>query len=418
MSKAIPCGRQAESPSHPRELAGPDPAAERLPVGVYAHFPWCQSKCLYCDFTSFASTDVPNHEFTEAILSELEARASKLGQRRKLGSVYIGGGTPSLWKPASLARVLGRIVELFGVREGVETTLECNPTGLTQRTLEQLLGAGVTRLSLGVQSLDPERLRWLGRQHGPDEASSAVARAVSAGFSHVSADLLFGLPGQPVAEVVGHARQLVDLGIDHLSAYELTFHPSTPLGRWAMSHATSLAPDAVVARTYAALERAMAHAGFEHYEISNYARPGCRSIHNLGYWLGRDYIGLGPGACGTVTLQQTVRYRNTPSWDAYRLTDWTVANLDFSGPGQPQIEREVLDVTCRLRERLMLGLRLDRGVDVSEVAAELGVDAWTPEWNASVRQLTSQGALELTGSRLRIPRRRWLVADAIIAQLV
>jgi len=359
---------------------------------------------------------VPHQDFAEAVLAELQARARSLQGPRELSSVYIGGGTPSLWDPLAVGSVLSAVKAALNGR-AVEATLECNPSGLTQTRLEGLLASGINRLSIGVQSLRGDRLRWLGRTHGPREAAQAVQLAVRVGFHHVSADLLFGLPGQPVCEVVADARCLVDLGVDHLSAYELTLEKTTPLGRWAKRAPHETAGENAVLRTYAALERAMKEAGLEHYEVSNYARPGCRSIHNVGYWRGQDYVGLGPGACGTLSCESTVRYRNTASWEVYRSTGWRSSDLARAGPDLPQVEREVLDPECRFRERLMLGLRLKEGIDVSAAATELGVVAWTPERRAALERWLARGGLCWQGRQLCIPHNSWRIADAIIADV-
>ncbi len=390
-------------------------------LGVYVHFPWCLQKCPYCDFLSVPAErrEIPQAAYTNAVLSELEVRAAALGDYR-LNSVFFGGGTPSLWEPAELGRVLAAVLRAPGARaEDVEITVECNPSSLDYERARALREQGVNRLSIGVQSLDERRLAFLGRLHDGPGALRAVSDAVRAGFTRVSADLIFGVAGQTPAEAEHEASVLAELGITHLSAYALTIEPGTRFGELSRAGKLPLLEDALVAGSFEAVEATLARFGFEHYEISNYAKPGARALHNLGYWRGDDYLGLGTGAWGTWrTPDGRVRYRNTPSPERY-MSGWqTRSTLDFSSKNELTSELEPIQGDVAVREQLMLGLRLAEGVDLEQIRTRTGAAVRTPEREKSIARLVARGLLELDGELLRIPPRRWLLADGIIADVI
>ncbi len=286
------------------------------PIGVYVHFPFCLKKCPYCDFVSFARAReaIDHRGYADAVLAELTRRGSALRGKR-LATIFFGGGTPSLWEPAELGRVLRAILAAADAREDdVEITVECNPTSLDEARARAFRDEGVGRLSVGVQGLDAERLAFLGRLHDPDGGLEAVHAAIRAGVPRVSADLIYGVatgpeppsPADSAAEVVRVART----GVTHLSAYSLTIEPGTQFGELARRGRLPIAPDDAVADGFFAVEAALTAEGFVHYEISNYARPGAEARHNLGYWRGVDYLGLGCAAFGTLSTGDgsAVRY--------------------------------------------------------------------------------------------------------------
>lgn len=403
------------------KTATPRAAGAATRRGVYVHFPWCLAKCPYCDFLSVptARNDIPHAGYAEAVLDEL-ARRTELLEARAPSSVFFGGGTPSLWQPRELGRVLSAIAPR-GATPELEVTVECNPSSLDERRAGELRDVGVNRLSIGVQSLDDERLRFLGRLHDRAGGLRAVRAATAARFESVSADLIFGVAGQTPEAAADEVRTIADLGVTHLSAYALTIEPGTQFGALAKQRRLPLLDEARVAESFTAVDEALTRAGFEHYEISNFARDGRRSRHNLGYWLGEEYLGLGTGAWGTVSVgERRVRYRNTQSPARYldaRAT-WRATDPFTSDPdGLVPIVEELAPNTL-LSERILLGLRLAEGLDLTRAGAELGIEPWTAERTRAVDRMLARGRLVRDGDRLRIPTDRWLLADGTIAEVM
>lgn len=393
------------------------------PITAYIHFPWCLKKCPYCDFVSFAKArDAIDHRgYADAVLAELERRAADL-RGRELRSVFFGGGTPSLWEPAELGRVLAAVVATAGrAADDLEVTVECNPSSLDEARARDLVAAGVNRLSVGVQGLDAERLRFLGRLHEPEGGLAALGAAIRAGVPRVSGDLIYavatGTPERPVdqdaEDAAAEARAVARTGVGHVSAYNLTIEPGTQFGELARRGRLPLAGEDAGADAFLAVEAALEAEGFVHYEISNYARPGEESRHNLGYWTGLDYLGLGCAAVGTVSRAggEALRYRNQKTPERY------MAAARGGGPLPLEESEEPLDPETRLRERIMLGLRLRGGLDLEGAAGALGVPAWTPERRRAAERAARAGRLEVHGGRLSIPSRAWLHADGIAASL-
>jgi putative oxygen-independent coproporphyrinogen III oxidase len=389
----------------------------RPELGVYVHFPWCLQKCPYCDFFSLATerAAIPHAAYADAVLCELERRAAEL-PGHALGSVFFGGGTPSLWEPRELGRVLAGIRAAFP-GGAPEVTAECNPSSFDRARADGLRAAGVNRVSLGVQGLERGRLEFLGRLHDGAGALGALQIAVTSGFERVSADLIFGVAGQRPEEARDEARRIAELGPTHVSAYALTIEPGTRFGSLARAGKLPLLEDDLVARSFDAVHEALSQAGFEHYEISNYARAGHYARHNLAVWRGRPYLGLGAGAWGTVrTTAGLVRYRNAPATDRYANSVgsaalWTVSPLVS--------DSERIEPDTALRERILLGLRLAEGLDLAAAARESGVEhAFSPERERAAQKLIANGRLERHGERLRIPAAAWLFADAVVRELL
>jgi putative oxygen-independent coproporphyrinogen III oxidase len=405
------------------------PTATAPSASVYVHFPWCLAKCPYCDFVSYVPPDVTPERrpsidhggYADAILRELDARAPRF-KGRPIDSVFFGGGTPSLWDAAELGRVLGAIRERLRVGPTLEVTVECNPTSLGESNARALAAVGVNRLSIGVQSLDAERLRFLGRLHDPDGARGALAAALRSG-PRVSGDLIFGLPGQSPDDARAEATALVDLGLSHVSCYQLTIESGTRFGELARRGRLPLAEDGVVAESFLAIDEALGARGLRHYEISNYARPGEEARHNLAYWRGDEYLGLGCGAVGFVRADtglpaHGVRWRNAVRPEEYVDATRDIArDTFFETPSRISPAIEALGAVDLLRERIMLGLRLESGFDLDAAARSLGIDAWTPERQRAVHWLEERGRLVRDGARLAIPRAAWLWADDTCARL-
>jgi oxygen-independent coproporphyrinogen-3 oxidase len=383
-------------------------------IGVYVHFPWCISKCPYCDFVVYAAPReaIEHRRYADAIIRELSMRAADRAGH-ELETVFFGGGTPSLWEPREVGRVLAAIKSAFapGGAE-VEVSLESDPSSLDGDCARAIADAGVNRLSIGVQSLDDERLRFLGRIHTAADARMAVRAAVRAGGLRISTDVMYAVAGETPEVAAAEARALAELGATHVSAYSLTIEAGTPFGRLARTGKLPLADDGVMAASFFAIDEALEAAGLEHYEISNYAVPGEQARHNVGYWLGRDYVGLGCGAYGTLSETDgfATRYRNHPNPSAY-----LAAILEDAASPSADVER--LDPATRLRERIMLGLRTTAGIDVEAAAAELGTDPYPGARRAAVDRLVSNGRLTWRGSRLEVPREARIWVDDIAARL-
>lgn len=399
-------------------VVSPKPSA-----GIYIHFPWCLAKCPYCDFLSLAEPEpekIPQVAYTEAVVHELEARAEIL-RDTPIHSVFFGGGTPSLWDPRHVATVLDTLRDNYCVMADAEITLEANPTSFDERKGTALLAAGVNRLSLGIQALSDERLEFLGRLHRTGGALSALDSAKQAGFSNFSADLIHGVYRQSPEAAVEDVERVVSRGPSHVSAYMLTIEPGTAFGALHRKGKLPLLDEALVAQSFEAVHGALANLGFEHYEVSNFARPGRTSRHNLGYWRGEPYLGIGLGAYGTLPAQgpsaTTVRYRNTAQVERYMETQtWPLPSVELAGAYQPYHQVEELDLGTQLSERLMLGLRLSEGLSTTDLGQEFG-DEWVKR-KPSITKLCQRGQLEETAGRLRIPHSQWLFADGILAELV
>jgi len=391
---------------------------------VYVHFPWCLGKCPYCDFFSVGTSNpdsIPHRAYAAQIEAELAARSARMG-KWKLRSIYVGGGTPSLWHGEGTTRVISSILAHFGVGENrPEITIECNPSSFDSRSAQAILRAGFNRISLGVQSLGDASLRFLGRLHDAKGARRALADALASGATRVSADYMFGLPDRTLRDEWEEIREIAELGVGHLSAYALTVEENTRFGELKRRGSLPLAAEDRVADTYLAIHEGLTRLGYDHYEISNYALNGERSEHNLGYWRGRDYLGLGAGAVGTVTVDgRRIRYRNFQSSKRYLAIPFADAHLDpFLPPCRgPLAELEQISNGVAFAERLLLGLRTSEGVDIDNAAAELGVTAFTEQRSRALRQLVNSGRLHQDGSRLWIDGRAWLFADHTIASLL
>lgn len=399
-------------------------------AGVYVHFPWCLAKCPYCDFVSFASDreDIDHVAYSDAILRELEARAP-LMNGKTIETIFFGGGTPSLWAAEELGRTLAGIRKTLTCASDVEITVECNPTSLDRDKAQALVDQGVNRFSIGVQGLDEARLKFLGRKHDPAGAIRAVKEALevaerSGGNNvRVSADLIFAVADETPETGKNEAIMLSELGLKHLSCYELTIEPGTQFGELAKRGRLPLAEDARTTQAFLAIDDALTSRGFRHYEISNYAKPGNEARHNLGYWNGDPYLGLGTGAYGTISGADAgaplsgVRYRNVIDPKKY-VENTRIMKSAMVGEGDGlSISSEALDGETLMRERIMLGLRLERGVDLGVAARSLGVEPWPKDRARETEKLLERGRIERDGDRIWIPKPSWIFANDTAARL-
>ena len=378
---------------------------EAAGFGVYVHWPFCARICPYCDFNVVRDRgrDAAQSALAGAILADLKAQAEPLG-RRRLNSIFFGGGTPSLMDPDWAGAIIAAARMLFDAADDLEVTLEANPTDAEAARFAAFAGAGVNRLSLGVQSLDDEALGFLGRNHDAAAARRAAEIARRA-FDRLSIDLIYALPSQTPAAWRAGLTDALTLNPEHVSAYQLTLEPDTPFdravrrGRWAPPQ-----EDAAGA-LYETTEAVLGAAGFEGYEISNHARcEAARSRHNLIYWRGGDYLGVGPGAHGRLTDADGARWTTlSPA----RIADY-VRRVETAGNGVE--EREQLNAVEAAQERLLMGLRTVEGVALSELAPlQIHPDL--------IAQLTTGGLLRGVDDRMIATRRGRAVLDRLTLEL-
>jgi oxygen-independent coproporphyrinogen-3 oxidase len=335
------------------------------PIALYIHWPFCASKCPYCDFNSHVREGGVDHaRFRAALRAELAHEAARLG-RRPLASIFFGGGTPSLMEPETVAALIADACTHFDPLPDAEITLEANPTSVEIGKLRAFAEAGVNRASLGVQSLDEAALRFLGRRHDAREAITALEAARQI-FPRLSFDLIYARPGQAEAAWRGELRQALALAADHLSLYQLTIEPGT---RFETLHARgefALPPEPEAARMYHATAEEAQHFGLAPYEVSNYAKPGAESRHNLAYWRYGDYLGIGPGAHQRILRDEgmiaTRRHRAPEEWAAR-----------VEQHGHAAVEEATLTPEERGREAMLMGLRLAEGVDPARIEARAGL---------------------------------------------
>jgi oxygen-independent coproporphyrinogen-3 oxidase len=372
-------------------------------IGVYIHVPYCAARCSYCDFYLVAGRSPDLAPFADALTREIAAVETAL-RGRAIDSVHFGGGTPSLLPAGALGRILDAVRAAFAPVPGTEVALEANPEDVTRERLAAWVDLGFDRIALGVQSLDDRTLRRLGRGHDAAAALRALEAARAAGFRSVAADLILGLPGEdPDGALAGVARVAAG-GTDHLSLYLLEVHPRTRLGRALALGRLAPCPDDRAAGLYEAAADLLEAAGFEHYEISNFARPGHRSRHNQKYWTDAEYRGFGPSAHSYVGGR---RFANAPDLRGY---------LRRRGAGVRRIEEPEVGGR-RAAEALCAGLRLAEGVDLDRLRRRHG--AGIPgAGDPPVRQLVEAGLLVAAGPRLRLTRRGRLVSNEVLERLL
>jgi oxygen-independent coproporphyrinogen-3 oxidase len=366
-------------------------------LALYIHWPFCVSKCPYCDFNSHVRDSVDQAAWRDALLQDLawEARVHPQGP---LTSIFFGGGTPSLMEPATAAALIAAAERHWGFAQGIEITLEANPCSVEAARFADLAAAGVNRVSLGLQSLDDRALRFLGRAHGVEEGLAALATAQGA-FERVSFDLIYALPGQSEEQWAAQLARALSFGTGHLSLYQLTIEPGTRFAALAAKGELAATDPDHAASLYEATQALTEAAGLPAYEISNHARPGEESRHNLAYWRYRAYLGVGPGAHGRRLGLATIRHRKPENW---------LSAVARNGHGL--IEEAALSASEQATEALLMGLRLSEGVVLAP--SEPGLDM------GAVAVLEAQGLLAREAGRLRVTQRGRLLLDAILAEIV
>ena len=371
-------------------------------IGLYMHVPYCTVRCSYCDFYLVRLGGRDPAPFVEALCGEIQSTEGAL-RGRPVDTVHFGGGTPSLLPAATLGRILAAVGESFPLMPGAEVALEANPEDVSEGMLLGWKAAGVNRVAIGVQSLDDRLLSALGRPHGAARALAAVEIAARSGLQSVGADLILGLPEQSGEEVLGSLRRLLDAGADHLSLYVLEVHDRTRLGRQRALGRLTLPDDEPVADLYEAASELLVGKGFDHYEISNFARPGRRSRHNLKYWSDEEYLGFGPSAHSYVAGARWANASDLPGYLACR------------GRGVRR-EQDTQPRGVRGLEALAAGLRLAEGVDLDRLRARYG-SLLPPADDGRIGDLLEAGLVEVSGGRLRLTRRGRLLSNEVLVRL-
>jgi putative oxygen-independent coproporphyrinogen III oxidase len=378
------------------------------PLAVYIHWPFCRSKCPYCDFNSHVRDGVDATRWTRALMRDLE-RQAELTTGRAVGSVFFGGGTPSLMPPETVAALLDGVRSNWAVMPDVEITLEANPNSAEAERFRAFAAAGVNRLSLGVQALDPAALRFLGRAHDREEAIGAIELA-RATFPQFSFDLIYARPGQSPAAWRRELDEALTLAGEHLSLYQLTIEPGTAFATLARRGELLPPEEDSAATLFEITQERLAAAGLPAYEISNHARPGAECRHNLAYWRYRDYAGIGPGAHGRLTLGGT-KYATRQ----HRLPEKWIEAVETKGTGIE--ESAPIDRVTAIEEMLMMGLRLVEGVSRAKLEGAAGGDA-EPLFGSKLAPLIEAGFLTLDPERLAATAAGRQCLNAVLGSLL
>lgn len=376
---------------------------------LYIHWPFCAKKCPYCDFNSHVRAGVDHAAWREALLADMRAEAAVNAAGRApgaLSSIFFGGGTPSLMPPALVAALLDEAERLLGFAEGIEITLEANPSSVEAANFAALAGAGINRVSLGLQSLEDEALRWLGRLHAAGEALAALEVA-QAHFGRVSFDLIYALPGQQPDQWAAQLARALGFGTSHLSLYQLTIEPGTRFATDVRRGVFAPLDDDAAAELYDLTQDMTAAAGLPAYETSNHARPGEESRHNLTYWRYEDYAGIGPGAHGRRGGCATVRHSKPENYLA------AVAER-----GHGIAEQRALPAAEQAAEALLMGLRLTEGIDLAALAARFGMGRGALVDEGALARLRGLGLVWIEGDRIGVAPPGRGVLDALLGEIV
>ncbi|MDQ3766815.1 MAG: radical SAM family heme chaperone HemW [Actinomycetota bacterium] len=372
-------------------------------LGVYVHVPFCKHRCHYCDFNTYEGQEELHLAYVDALISDIE-NLDPGG--RSATSIFFGGGTPTLLSATELARILRAVGQNVGVGPGAEVTIEANPETVDEAKFDALLEAGFNRVSIGIQSLVPGVLVRLGRTHSPERALEVVGAARRAGFEEVNADLIYGSPWESTSDWMTSLQGVVAAGPEHISAYALTVEEGTPLHTLVASgRATDVDPD-IQAERHELASVVLSAAGYERYEVSNWAKPGYASRHNVLYWSAGDYFGLGAGAHG---------HRNGRRYWNERLPREFVARV--SSDRSTESGSELLDSGARAGEAMMLGLRLASGVQLDEFTLRYG-RGWLDAHAGVVAELEAAGLLEHSQGWLRLSAGSTLVANDVLCRLL
>ncbi len=375
------------------------------PTSTYIHIPFCAAKCGYCDFNSYAGLMPLAGRYVDALCRQIASADTEL--RQPLKTVFFGGGTPSILQARHLDQILTVICDTFGLAPDAEVTLEANPESATLEKLQKTREAGFNRISVGAQSFDDNMLHRIGRIHTHQKFLTALRNARRAGYGNVSFDLMFALPGQTLQDVYDTVMRAIDLDPEHISAYCLTVEEGTDFHRLFSAGALDVPGEELQAQMFLTIREALLQAGFEHYEISNYARPGRRCRHNEVYWRNEPYWGFGTGAVGYVNGRR-MKWETNPARYIEQME-----SLGAAG----EVEAEALESEELLGETAMLALRTSDGLNLTRASERFGIDAaslYAPE----IRRFTAAGVLERANDTVRLTPDGLLLANEVIAEFL
>lgn len=382
------------------------------PFSVYVHIPYCLHRCPYCDFNTYALTSIPEKEYLSALLAELDFRATEDDwKNRQVQSIYFGGGTPSLFSAAAIKQVIYAVSNLFTLKTEAEVTLEANPGTINPESLKDYYTSGVNRISLGAQTFDPDLLKTLGRIHSPEQIEVAVNAARDVGFKNISLDLIYGIPGQDIEKLKFDLKELIRLDPRHISAYGLTIEKGTPFYLKYKKGEFELPSEDEVIEMMTEINSFLPSCGYKRYEISNYAERGYEAKHNLVYWHGGDYLGVGAGAHSLCVAYNGQSRQSARRWANFALPNKYIKECVTHGHAQSW--KETLDAEKLMFEFFFLGLRKTEGVSFAEFEIAFGksIEAVYP---STLHILLDQQLLERENGNLRLSAKGLDLADSVI----
>ena len=370
---------------------------------IYLHIPFCKQKCSYCNF-HFSTSLHFKEEMIAAIKKEIFLRKDDL-QDKNLKSLYFGGGTPSILKVDELKSIIDEVLKYFSFNEDIEITLEANPDDLDQLFLKELAQTEINRLSIGTQSFFNEDLMLMNRAHNAGEAESSIKRAQDFGFENISIDLIYGSPTSNFEIWKENLNKTIELEVPHVSSYALTVEPKTALNQWIKQQKVAAPKEAEQNREFYYMSDFLKDHGFDHYEISNFGKPGFHSRHNSAYWKSQEYLGIGPSA---------------HSYNGSNERSWNIANnklyIDSLGQNKVPKETEILSEADQFNEMIMIGLRTFWGVDLAVLNEKFG-DEVLEHFRKEIQFKLADGILLIENGHLKIPEKHWFMADGIASDL-
>ncbi len=382
------------------------------PFSLYLHIPFCHHKCPYCDFNTYALATFPEKEYVSALLSELDYRAALPEWKgRTVRTIYFGGGTPSLFSPASLRKIISVIIKTFPVDEQVEVSLEANPGNLPYDTVYGFKEAGINRLSLGVQSFVPETLKALGRLHTPEQVEASIETARSVGLTNLNIDIMYGAPNQTIKDVESDLKEISRIDPPHVSPYGLTIEKGTPFFTSYKKGVLKLPREKHLVSMMELIEKRLSALGILQYEISNFAKPGKEARHNMAYWNGDDYLGLGAGAHSFNRLVRNGSATYGRRWSNFAPHQRYIT--EATGKGTAESWNEDLDEKNAIFEHLFLGLRKCEGVSLARFES-LFNRTILDTYPAIIEALTTEGLMTQSGDRLALSAKGRMLADSVI----